>query len=198
MVSISYAELLAFSTNSLPESFLHSTVRKEPRPRDWRDQELQDPTSSVHARRQQEDYFRKPGRDLQAYEAFRRARDSILVRRIGYQRFRGRKQKIGHQGSFPGQAVGECVAKIHYRVRVLQDLPIARHRAQQGREPSVFRHLQLVWLSSLCCTYQDWFLCPDRKEKEDAGLDGSSWLGYVTTIIHRVGNRTALYGMKIE
>jgi hypothetical protein len=54
---------------------------------------------------------------------------------------------------------------VHRRVRYLQDLPQPEYRAQQGREPSVLHHLQLVWISSLGRRYQDRFPKPGRPQK---------------------------------
>lgn len=59
------------------------------------------------------------------------------------------------------------------RIRRLQNVQVPRHRAQQGREPSVLYHLQLVWIQTVRHGHQDWFLCPGRQEKEDAGLSRS-------------------------
>lgn len=59
------------------------------------------------------------------------------------------------------------------RVRYLQDLQIPRHRAQQGREPSVLRHMQQLRLAPFGAGHQDWFLCPGRQAEKDAGLSYS-------------------------
>lgn len=59
----------------------------------------------------------------------------------------------------------------------MQDLQVAQHRAQQGREPSVLRQLQLVRIPTNGHGHQDWFLGPDRQEKEDEGLDGFAYQG---------------------
>lgn len=56
------------------------------------------------------------------------------------------------------------------RVRDLQDVQVARHGAQQGREPPVLPHVQLVRLEAQCHGDQDWFLGPGRQEAEDAGV----------------------------
>lgn len=55
----------------------------------------------------------------------------------------------------------------------MQDLSFSRYGAQQGREPSVLHHLQLLRFSTFRPGHQVWFHCPDWKEKEDAGL---SWI----------------------
>jgi hypothetical protein len=52
-------------------------------------------------------------------------------------------------------------------------LPLPGYGVEQGREPSLFHYLQLLRISSFGPGHQDWFLGPDRKEKEDAGL--SCW-----------------------
>jgi hypothetical protein len=57
------------------------------------------------------------------------------------------------------------------RIRHLQDLPQPRHRAQQGREPSVLRHLQLLRLPPFRHRHQDRFLRPSRQEKASARLN---------------------------
>lgn len=59
------------------------------------------------------------------------------------------------------------------RVRHLQDLQVPRHRAQQGREPSVLHHLQQLRLATQCHRHQDRFLRPGRQEEEDAGLNST-------------------------
>jgi len=68
----------------------------------------------------------------------------------------------------------------------LQNLPIPRYRAQQGREQTVFHHLQLMWFKTQCHRHQDWFLCPSRKETKTTRLDGT--IGLV------VGHRERLFG----
>lgn len=70
----------------------------------------------------------------------------------------------------------------------MQNLPFARYRAEQGREPSKLRHVQLLWISSLCYRYQGRFLGPSRKEKEDAGLDWHFcilWLDWHSSVCGR-------------
>lgn len=64
-----------------------------------------------------------------------------------------------------------CTDTVNSRIRDVQDVQVARHGAQQGREPSVLRHLQLVRIQAQCYGHQDWFLCPGRQEKEAAGLE---------------------------
>lgn len=66
---------------------------------------------------------------------------------------------------------------VDSRVRYLQDVQVTRYRAQQGREPSVLRHLQLLRIQAQCHGYQDWFLCPGRQEKEAAA--GLEWSGCI-------------------
>ena len=56
------------------------------------------------------------------------------------------------------------------RIRDVQDVQVARHGAQQGREPPVLPHVQLVRLEAQCHGDQDWFLGPGRQEAEDAGV----------------------------
>jgi hypothetical protein len=53
----------------------------------------------------------------------------------------------------------------------MQDVPQPRHRAQQGREPSVFRYLQLLRIPSFRRRHQDRFPFPDRPQKA-CGLSG--------------------------
>ena len=60
------------------------------------------------------------------------------------------------------------------RIRDVQDVQVARHGAQQGREPPVLPHVQLVRLEAQCHGDQDWFLGPGRKEAEDAGVSYSA------------------------
>lgn len=78
---------------------------------------------------------------------------------------------------------------MNFRIRDVQDMPISQHRTVQGREPSLvcdsfsllymnsvlilcqLHYLQLVRFSSFGPGYQDRFLCPSRKEKEDEGLN---------------------------
>ncbi|KAI9927738.1 hypothetical protein MW887_002590 [Aspergillus wentii] len=57
----------------------------------------------------------------------------------------------------------------------MQDLPQSRHRAQQGREPSVLRHLQLVRFSSFRRCHQDWFPWTGRSPKETGLNGGTRW-----------------------
>jgi hypothetical protein len=54
----------------------------------------------------------------------------------------------------------------------LQDVPLSGYRIEQGREPTVLHHLQLVRFSPLGHRHQDRILGPSRQEKEDEGLDG--------------------------
>ena len=56
------------------------------------------------------------------------------------------------------------------RICHVQDLPITRHRAEQRREPSLLRHVQLMRLPKVRHCYQDWILCASRKEKEAADV----------------------------
>lgn len=77
-----------------------------------------------------------------------------------YIRKSNRRPSPARPGGIPDQS--------HSRVCHVQDLQIPRHGAQQGREPSVLHHLQLVRFPSFRPGHQDWFLRPDRKEKEDA------------------------------
>lgn len=58
----------------------------------------------------------------------------------------------------------------------MQDVPQPRHRAQQGREPSVFRYLQLLRIPSFRRRHQDRFPFPDRPQKA-CGLSGWSCAG---------------------
>lgn len=67
--------------------------------------------------------------------------------------------------------VGRGADRCGSRVCDVQDVQVPRHRAQQGREPSVLRHLQLVRIQAQCHGHQDWFLGPGRQEKEAAGLE---------------------------
>lgn len=60
------------------------------------------------------------------------------------------------------------------RVCYVQDLQVPRYRAQQGREPSVFHHLQQLRIPTKCHGHQDGFLRPGRQEKKDEGLSGSA------------------------
>jgi hypothetical protein len=53
----------------------------------------------------------------------------------------------------------------------VQDVPLARLRAHQGREQIVFRHLQLVRFASVRFGHQDRFLGPGRQAEEDAEVD---------------------------
>lgn len=62
---------------------------------------------------------------------------------------------------------------MNSRVCHLQDVQIPRHGAQQGREPAVLYHLQLVRFAPVRYGHQDWFLGPSRQEKEDAGLNAT-------------------------
>jgi translation initiation factor 2 subunit 2 len=70
------------------------------------------------------------------------------------------------------------LTSVFSRIRHMQDLPFARHRAKQGREPSVLHHLQLVRLAPFGPSHQDGFLSPDWQEKEDAGLGCSCSLSW--------------------
>lgn len=70
-------------------------------------------------------------------------------------------------GSFFEQFTANAICS---RVCHLQDLQVAQHRTQQGREPSILCQLQLVRFSTDSHGHQDWFLGPDRQEKEDVGL----------------------------
>lgn len=51
---------------------------------------------------------------------------------------------------------------------------VRRHRAVQGREPSVLHYLQLLRFETFRHRHQDRFLRPDRKEKKDAGLSDNN------------------------
>ena len=72
------------------------------------------------------------------------------------------------------------------RIRHLQDLPQPRHRAQQGREPSVLRHLQLLRISSFGRRHQDWFPWTGRPQK-------AHWLNAYRTGLAFYGGGSFLY-----
>jgi hypothetical protein len=78
----------------------------------------------------------------------------------------------------------------------MQDLQIARYRAQQGREQIVLHYLQLLRLSTKCYGHQDWFLCPGWQETETTGLKGGLILGHGVTNLLTKGMET-LYALHL-
>lgn len=75
-------------------------------------------------------------------------------------------------------AINPCRYRLitYSRVCGMQDLPIARYRAQQGREPAVFRDLQLLRQSTKCDSHQDRILSASRQAQEDANISKTtSW-----------------------
>lgn len=51
-------------------------------------------------------------------------------------------------------------------------MPLARLRSHKGRKPSLFRHVQQLWFSTIRVGHQNGFLSSGREAKETAGLDG--------------------------
>lgn len=79
------------------------------------------------------------------------------------------------------------------RVRYVQDLPLPGYRAQQGREPAVLRHVQLVRQQAVRHGDQDWFLCAGREEKAYGQVDAWSRICGVHGLgIARGANRLAM------
>ena len=54
----------------------------------------------------------------------------------------------------------------------MQNLPLARHGAQQGRKPALLRHVQLMRQQAQRHRHQDGLFRPDREAEEAAGLVG--------------------------
>lgn len=88
------------------------------------------------------------------------------------------RKYISESPNSPSLLVTLSLTPRRSRVRNLQDLQVPRHRAQQGREPTILHHLQQLRIPTQCHGHQDGFLGPGRQEKKDEGL-GQSYLSAV-------------------